>query len=724
MSQDVAVLLLVSATDGSRLADGLAALRAARSDLEVVIVADEDAREDLIAGLDCVENVPVIGVGSLSDGREALAWNAVTRPVSASVITAIPLTALKSSTDVRGALAEAAADAPAGRHHEPTLVPHPGTPRWVVASYVREVLRAPAEDPARLAHAGRLAMASARLVAEAVDPLGNQVRITARVSMPHGLQQQPPWQFRLGVHCPGGASAWSPPTALRPRTDWAGRGRWERLVAEVPLDQLPTGDYELMVELVGDPHLRPRALRPSVGSVTPGRTRKMTWTVRGHQGSTRYLPFSTGSARVAGLEVQQDAHGRRAAGAWWLRRLRQDLGFVARGKGGRRWRLLLLIRTLTRPLFFGRQIWIVGERRDTAQDNGLHFFRFVRRSHPQRHVYYVIERDSPEYRKIRRLGHVVAHSSWRHQLLMLHADVLANAFSVRYLIPRSWERSGYSYQLAWRIGALRVFLQHGVHISPAALQRMTTGYDIVITSATRETQALRQVSGYDEQLVETGLPRYDALAPGPSSRTVLLVTTWRRYLPSRVFAGQGRKADSFDGSAYQRFTSGLLQSMRLHQILERHDHRLVFLPHHNLADQFHQVRPASDRVQVLEPTGDDIQRLVRTCDVFVTDHSSVHFDAAYLGKPVIYARFDREEYESRHAAPSWFDFERDGYGPVTETLDETLDELERVLSTGCLQQQVYRERIERLLTHHDQHNAQRLLDVIEARLEQRTDELR
>jgi CDP-glycerol glycerophosphotransferase (TagB/SpsB family) len=263
-----------------------------------------------------------------------------------------------------------------------------------------------------------------------------------------------------------------------------------------------------------------------------------------------------------------------------------------------------------------------------------------------------------------------------------------------------------------------------VHISPEALQRRTTGYDMVVTSAARETQALREVSGYDQELVETGLPRYDTLAPLPGRPTVLFLTTWRRYLPSRVFAEQGRRTDDFEGSAYQQFTSRLLQSPRLSALLERHDHELVFVPHHNLADQLDQVRPASDRVRVLAPTGDDLQRLVRTCDVFVTDHSSVHFDAAYLGKPVIYARFDREEYETRHAAPSWFDFERDGFGPVVETLEEVVDELERVLTGGCVQQQVYRERVERLFTHHDQRNAQRLFDAIEARLAQRADEMR
>lgn len=723
MLQDVAVLMTVSGADDALLAAGMAALRSAQPDLQVVIVADEDVRANVIGELGWNQDVPVIGVGHGPEGRDALEWAAVTRSVSAPVIAAIPLTALQSPTDLSRALAAAAADAPSGSCRRPTLAPHPETPRWVIASYVRDVLGDPAVDPATLAHAGKLAVAAARLVAEAVDPLAHQVRITARVSMPHGLQRPPPWQFRLGVHQPGGASAWSPPSALLPRTDWAGRGQWERLVAVVPLDQLPSGDYDLAIELIGDPHPQPRALRPSVGSVTAGRTRKTTWTVRGQQGATRYLPFSTGSARVTRLAVQQDARGRVASLAWGLRRLRQDMRYVARGKGARRLRLLLLIRLITRPLF-RRQIWIVGERRDTAQDNGLHFFRSIRRSQPQRHVYYVIQRDSPEYREIRRLGHVVAHSSWRHQLLMLHADVLANAFSIPYLLPGSWDRAAYNYHLAWRIGALRVFLQHGVHISPAALQRMTTGYDLVITSAARETQALREVSGYEEQLAETGLARYDALAPGPAGRTVLFLTTWRRYLPSRVFAGQGRRTDAFEGSAYQRFTSGLLQSTRLHQILERDDHRLVFLPHHNLADQFRQVRPASDRVHVLEAAGEDIQRLVRACAVFVTDHSSVHFDAAYLGKPVIYARFDREEYESRHAAPSWFDFARDGYGPVTETLEETLDELERVLSTGCRQQQVYRTRVEELFTHHDRHNAQRVLEAIEARLRQRTDDLR
>jgi hypothetical protein len=52
-----------------------------------------------------------------------------------------------------------------------------------------------------------------------------------------------------------------------------------------------------------------------------------------------------------------------------------------------------------------------------------------------------------------------------------------------------------------------------------------------------------------------------------------------------------------------------------------------------------------------------------------------------------------------------------------------LDELERVLTGGRAQQQLYRDRVRGLFTYHDQHNARRLVEAIEARLEQRTDEL-
>jgi hypothetical protein len=412
----------------------------------------------------------------------------------------------------------------------------------------------------------------------------------------------------------------------------------------------------------------------------------------------------------------QVGSGRAAAVRWHATLLKKDLGFIARGPGQRRARVLRLVRLLTLPYFVRQEIWLVGERTDTAQDNGLHLFRHLRSVHPELKAYYVIETSSPQYERVRDLGNVVRHSSLKHRLLMLHASVLANAYSIRYLIPRTWSVAMYTRHLVWRVGALRVYLKHGVHLSPTAVKRGSTGYDVCLTVTPGETAALRASSGYEDQLVEVGMPRYDALVPTPPSRTVLFMPTWRKYLVSKVLDGSVAGERPYEGSRYQRFMSGFLGSPRLQEMLERYDYRLTFLPHYNMAPKFVGAVVAGDRVTVADADSVAIQDMVRECDAFMTDYSSVHFDAAYMGTPLIYVRFDQEEYDTLHASPSWFDHERDGFGPVVEGLDSSLDALEALLARGCEQDPVYARRVEEAFPYRDQCNCARTVAIIEERL--------
>ncbi len=375
--------------------------------------------------------------------------------------------------------------------------------------------------------------------------------------------------------------------------------------------------------------------------------------------------------------------------------------------------LLRLVRLLTRPFFAGRQIWLIGERTDTAQDNGLHLFKHLRKTHPKRRVYYVIDRSSPQRDRVAHLGNVVDHSSLRHQVLMLHAGVLANAYSIRYLTPTPWGQESYVRHLAWRIGALRVYLKHGVHLNPNAFKRGLSGYDMVLTVMSRESEALRAVSGYDRQIHEIGMPRYDGLTPAPRSRTVLFMPTWRQYLVPRLSGRANPGQIPFEGSAYERFISGVLHSPRLLQMLEKYDYRLTFLPHYNMTAHFDRTLAAAGRIGVADTNLTSFQELLRTCDAFLTDYSSVHFDVAYLGTPVIYARFDEDDYEAGHASASWFDYERDGYGPVTHSVDETLDALEHLLERDCAVEQMYANRVADSFTYRDRDNSARVVTAID-----------
>jgi CDP-glycerol glycerophosphotransferase (TagB/SpsB family) len=117
---------------------------------------------------------------------------------------------------------------------------------------------------------------------------------------------------------------------------------------------------------------------------------------------------------------------------------------------------------------------------------------------------------------------------------------------------------------------------------------------------------------------------------------------------------------------------------------------------------------------VLDSADADIQDVLRSCDLLVTDHSSVQFDVAYLGTPVVYAQFDETDYRERHAAPSWFDVERDGFGPVTHDLEATIDAIEHYLARECRREADYDARAARTFTHRDRDNSRRTVEAIES----------
>lgn len=663
--------------------------------------------------------VPVIALPADGPGR----WEAIRGAVATRFVTVMTLPRpAVSLTELEAVLRAqlAALRAADLRLAHPLLLTHRASPANLVQAYLDDLTADPTiVTPPISDHLGNLLLHAGRVRVEWLDPAAGSVDITLRLQVANYQFDRPlPWRFRAALlDGDGEIVAESAPVDVSRRRDALGGEHWDLLHTRLALVAVPRGEYRVAVKLAAT---RPELAgvlpaRPHTGSLLSSRTVRMpVLTAQGRRSEVRYLLHTPSHGRAALLRVD---HGRGPAtvARWRLGLVRSDLSYALRGAGGRRMRVLRLLRLLTKPLVAGQEIWLVGERSDSAADNGLHLFRYLRVHHPQRRVYYVLDANSPMFPLLRRLGNTVAHSSLRHEFLMLHARVLANAHSSHHMLPRHWDRAAYTLRLAWRVGALAVFLQHGVHLSPNAVNRGNTGYDVFLTSARRESDALREVSGYDRQIAEVGLPRFDALRPTPPSRLVLFKATWRRYLPSRVF-GTREEHDTFLGSAYERFFTELLHSPRLRALLDAHDYRFVFVPHYNVAPFFADATTASDRISVAAAGGTDLQALIRRCDVFMTDHSSVHFDAAYLGTPVIYARFDREEYETRHAAPSWFDFERDGFGPVTYTLNDALDALEDVLRRGCEREAIYTARVADIFTYRDHDNSRRVVAEIDARL--------
>lgn len=582
---------------------------------------------------------------------------------------------------------------------------------WIRA-YIHYFLQVnPLPDSALTDYVGFLAISAGTHSIEAVD-IGTDLEIQARSALGRfNLIDPPPWKFEIAIFEAAGPLVASAPVEFVRRTDSRGLRRWENLRAQLPVGDFRSGNYRLrlMLRSATGALQTSRPLLPAPGLLASARTRAL------HQpGRTTFMLFHTvGNGSQTWLSIHQDSPS--AAPRSWEKLLRRkDLGMLVKRHAAGRMRLLRIIRLITEPFMRQKHIWLIGERQDTAQDNGFHLFRHIRTCYPERKAYYVIDKDSPHWDRVEPFGNVLAHSSLKHRFFMLHAQVIANAYSIKHMTPRTWPPSAYVRHLAWRVGAVRVYLKHGIHLSTHLVKRGTGGYDLYLTATPEETESFRAHSGYTHQLVETGMPRYDSLVPTSTSRTILFMPTWRRYLVPKLFGNSSEALVPFEGSNYQRFMKEFLNSKRLQRLLEEHDFNLRFLPHYNLRQELESLSINKSRISLADVEEIPFQTLLTECDVFITDYSSVQFDVAYLGTPIVYAHFDRDEYERGHGNESWFDYDKHAFGDVTYTLGETLDAIEKILMEGCRRSEQYSQRAAAMFRHIDHQNNARVVGAIDS----------
>lgn len=360
-----------------------------------------------------------------------------------------------------------------------------------------------------------------------------------------------------------------------------------------------------------------------------------------------------------------------------------------------------------------REIWLIAEKRTEARDNGYHLFRYLRERHPEIEAYYVIAADSPDRPKVERLGHVLTADSEEHFLYYIAAacsigSQAGGAFPMQ-MIPAFFRLT----RPLRRAGQKCVFLQHGVTYNAVpmpALHAKARMHDLIAVSSEWERAFLQRTLGYRDGVVQTlGLCRFDALygCEARSERLVLFLPTWREWLCA------GAASEPFCESEYFTRIASLLQSPRLHALLERFDCRLIFYPHYALQAYLEAFRPyAGGRVVLAGRTEYDVQALLLRGAVLITDYSSVFFDFAYLQKPVIFYQFDAPRFRREHYPAGDFDFTRDAFGPVAATEAEMLGALETVLEAGCVLPEEYRSRVSHFFAYHDDQNCARSYEAI------------
>lgn len=364
----------------------------------------------------------------------------------------------------------------------------------------------------------------------------------------------------------------------------------------------------------------------------------------------------------------------------------------------------LVLMPLARLIYRKKTIWLVSERGTEAQDNGYHFFRYLCEKHPEIECFYVISKDSPDRERVASLGKVVDYKSLRHYLLFFGAKYLISTHIMGFAPNRDFFLHIQNKAKRNIMKSKTVFLRHGVSKDDIAMYRNFVFVDLVICGAKPEYDYFaKNWDGMDSKVRYTGLARFDALHEFEVERQILIMPTWRRWLAY----GDNTSDNEILESSYFQHWSSLLQNTRLAEMAKKYKIQFVFYPHHEIQKYIGKFPAASSDIVIADSHHYDVQQLLKSSMLLITDYSSVYFDFAYMQKPVLYYQFDEEEFRAHHYAQGYFDYRRDGFGEVVTDEEKLLGLLEEYLMDDCHMKPEYQRRIEGFFPLHDDKNCER-----------------
>lgn len=190
------------------------------------------------------------------------------------------------------------------------------------------------------------------------------------------------------------------------------------------------------------------------------------------------------------------------------------------------------------------------------------------------------------------------------------------------------------------------------------------GWDLLLSQSPWATSVLRKAFGYQGEVLEAGYPRNDVLClPAPEREELAAAIRRRIGLP------KGRKVVLYAPTYrdYDRKNSKVKLSLAQARKALGKDHVLL-VRHH--AMQATPVVP-EDGFAFDVTAYPDMADLLLVADVLITDYSSVMFDFAVTGRPIIFFAYDLEKYTAKRGV--YFDFAGCAPGPVLTTTREVVD---------------------------------------------------
>ncbi|MGX5835351.1 CDP-glycerol glycerophosphotransferase family protein [Aeromonas piscicola] len=358
--------------------------------------------------------------------------------------------------------------------------------------------------------------------------------------------------------------------------------------------------------------------------------------------------------------------------------------------------------------------WLFIDRDIQADDNAEHLYRYIKNLNLQQKIYFLLRRESHDWERLKQEGFsLIAFDSDEHKLALKHCSKVissnADGYITNYLGGDTLK------------GKHFIFLQHGViHNDLSNWLNHKSQIDRFITSTKPEYESIAgELSNYKftrKEVCLTGLPRYDKLIENSSrEKIILIMPTWRKNIVGTSHGDSAKRElnPDFINTDFAQNWQALLNSERLAKVCVENNFKVIFFPHVNIQPYIKHLN-IPKYIEVITHSNITIQDLLCRSSVMITDYSSVAFDMAVQEKPVIYYQFDADIMLSgKHTSKvGYFDYNRDGFGPVVNSSSDAVLELEKLISSNFRLPTDIQERITSAFPYRDSNNCKRVYDTI------------
>lgn len=403
------------------------------------------------------------------------------------------------------------------------------------------------------------------------------------------------------------------------------------------------------------------------------------------------------------LENNQIRIKKKKTGTWLKQEIKTLTGmFKNRVSGFETAIPIRLIYFLLYPFYRNKRIWFYMDFPTIADDNGMHLFKYsIKQNEKNIKKYFVIDKNTPYYEKMKKIGPVIAYHSMKHRILGLFAEKIITSHPDNNYIYAFW---GHYPNFAGLLKSSTIFLQHGITLNNISnwLNKYDKNLDFLLTASKKEHESLfKYYYNYDEDIIHLlGFPRFDNLKD-EKTKTILLMPSWRRYLTKE-------NKYTISNSSYFKTYNSLINNKKLLKKIKEKGYEIIFRPHPHVY-QFIDLFDDNELIKIDYERG-SYQDLFKKGALLITDYSSVAFDFAYLKKPVLYYQYG-EDYHF-NLDESYFDYETMGFGEVCESEDELIDLIEDYIDNDCKMKEKHIQNVEDYFTFTDQNNCKRVHEAI------------